>query len=219
MFSRTSSCGPVAPSRLFNILTSCIHNRKQLFVTLHDHGEVLLLTQNCIELLSSCHSSLENTPLAATLLFPIDQINKSVTLFGKEEIDRYLPQSGHMRMVDRVLWISESGTSIVGARIIRDDEFWVAGHIPGRPLFPGVLMIEAAAQVCSIAHTRLGRTTGFTGFTRCDDVVFRGQVVPGDEFVLLADEIDFNRRRFICRTQGLVKDKLVFEATITGMAI
>ncbi len=157
--------------------------------------------------------------MAASLLFPIDQIDRSQTILGKEEIDRFLPQSGHMRMVDRVLWISESGTSIFGVRQIRHDEFWVDGHIPGRPIFPGVLMIEAGAQLCSIAHTRLGRTTGFTGFTRCDDVAFRGQVVPGDQFFILASEIEFNRRRFICRSQGLVNDKLVFEATITGMSI
>lgn len=157
--------------------------------------------------------------MAATLLFPLDQIDRSQTLCDKAEIDRYLPQSGHMRMIDRVIWISELGTSAFGERIIRDDEFWVEGHIPGRPIFPGVLMIEAAAQLCSIAHTRLGRTTGFLGFTRCDDVVFRGQVVPGDHFYLLSKEVSYNVRRFVSQTQGIVNDKLVFEATITGMAI
>lgn len=124
-----------------------------------------------------------------------------------------------MRMLDRVIWLSESGTSCFGIRTIRHDEFWVDGHIPGRPLFPGVLMIEAAAQLCSFSNTRLGRTTGFLGFTRCDDVVFRGTVVPGDDLYILTAEIDYNRRRFISKTQGIVGEKLVFEATITGMAI
>ncbi len=124
-----------------------------------------------------------------------------------------------MRMIDRVIWLSAPGTSAYGERFIRDDEFWVAGHIPGRPLFPGVLMIEAAAQLCSIAHTRTGRTTGFLGFTRCTDVIFRGQVVPGDMFYVLTRELSYNPRRFVSETQGLVNGKLVFEATITGMAI
>lgn len=157
--------------------------------------------------------------MAATLLFPIDQIDRSTTLCGKEMIDQYLPQSGHMRMIDRVIWSNPEGTWTLGERVIRDDEFWVAGHIPGRPLFPGVLMIEAAAQLSSIANSRLKRSSGFLGFTRCDNVVFRGMVVPGDRLLLLSKEQEYNRRRFISSAQGVVNDKLVFEATITGMTM
>ncbi len=157
--------------------------------------------------------------MASTLIFDIDGIDFSTTACDKAGIDKYLPQSGHMRMLDRVIWFSENGTKCLGERKIRHDEFWVEGHIPGRPLFPGVLMIEAAAQLCSVAHTRLGRTKGFLGFTRCDNVVFRGTVVPGDSFIILTSEIEFNRRRFISQAQGLVNGKLVFEASITGMAI
>lgn len=157
--------------------------------------------------------------MASNLLFPIDSIDRNLTACGKVEIDKYLPQSGHMRMLDRVIWFSGDGTSCLGERFIRPDEFWVEGHIPGRPLFPGVLMIEAAAQLCSVAHTRLGRSSGFLGFTRCDDVSFRGTVVPGDTLLLLSQEVEFNRRRFISRSQGVLNHKLVFEATITGMTI
>ncbi|MSR45273.1 MAG: beta-hydroxyacyl-ACP dehydratase [Phycisphaerales bacterium] len=157
--------------------------------------------------------------MASQLLFPIDQIDRTKTLCDKAEIDRYLPQTGHMRMIDRVLWLSQDGTWAFGERLVRPDEFWCEGHIPGRPIFPGVLMIEAAAQLCSIAHTRLGRAKGFLGFIRCDDVVFRGQVVPGDTFFVLTRELSYNPRRFVSRTQGVVNDKLVFEATITGMVI
>lgn len=157
--------------------------------------------------------------MASNLLFPIDTIDLSATVCDKLAIDKYLPQSGHMRMLDRIIWFSAEGTSCLGDRRIRSDEFWVEGHIPGRPLFPGVLMIEAAAQLCSCAHTRLGRSQGFLGFTRCDDVSFRGTVVPGDTLVLLSQEVEYNRRRFISKAQGVVNDKLVFEATITGMSI
>jgi 3-hydroxyacyl-[acyl-carrier-protein] dehydratase len=49
--------------------------------------------------------------------------------------------------------------------------------------------------------------------------VFRGQVVPGDRLLLLSKEVEFNRRRFISKAQGVVNGKLVFEGTITGMTI
>lgn len=157
--------------------------------------------------------------MANAPIVDLSTLDLTRTLRDKPVIDRYLLQTGHMRMLDRIIWQSEKGTTVVGAKLVRADEFWADGHIPGRPLFPGVMMIESAAQLCSFQHTWLGRTTGFMGFTRCDDVVFRGQVVPGDEFVMIADEIDFNRRRFVCRTQGFVNLKMVFEATITGMSI
>jgi 3-hydroxyacyl-[acyl-carrier-protein] dehydratase len=157
--------------------------------------------------------------MAAELLVKIDNIDLSATICDEKEVDKFLPQTGHMRMVDRVIWLSPDGTAGLGERVIRHDEFWVEGHIPGRPIFPGVLMIEAAAQLCSLLHKRLGRASGFLGFTRCNDVVFRGQVTPGDRLLLLSKEVEFNRRRFISKAQGVVNGKLVFEGTITGMAI
>jgi 3-hydroxyacyl-[acyl-carrier-protein] dehydratase len=82
---------------------------------------------------------------------------------------------------------------------------------------PGVLMIEAAAQVSSILFRLKSGERRFIGFTRCDDVVFRGQVVPGDEMLLLAAERRFGRRRFETVNQGVVNGQLAFEASITGM--
>ncbi|MSR19326.1 MAG: beta-hydroxyacyl-ACP dehydratase, partial [Phycisphaerales bacterium] len=136
----------------------------------------------------------------------------TATAAGKAEIDALVLQVGAMRQLDEVIWIGEMGMSGVGRKFVREDEFWVPCHIPGRPLYPGVLMIEAAAQLCSFLMTGSGRIKGFLGFTRCDEAVFRGQVVPGDTFIIIAKEISFKPRRFISKTQGLVNGKLVFEA-------
>jgi 3-hydroxyacyl-[acyl-carrier-protein] dehydratase len=107
----------------------------------------------------------------------------------------------------------------VAVKKIRPDEFWVPYHIPGRPLMPGVLMIEAGAQLCSVLQTLAIPDVGFLGFTRCDDTSFRGQVVPGDTLYLLSKLVQRNRRRFVCQVQGVVNGKLVFETTITGMKL
>lgn len=124
-----------------------------------------------------------------------------------------------MRHLDWVAWVNPEISQAVGVKIVRHDEFWVPGHIPGRPIMPGVLMIEAGAQLCSYMQQKKLGSEGFLAFTRCDDCSFRGQVVPGDTLHLLALEVERNRRRFVSKTQGVVKDKLVFEATITGMRI
>ena len=122
-----------------------------------------------------------------------------------------------MRMLDGVLWFEQQTRRAVAYKDIRADEFWVPGHIPGRPIFPGVLMIEAAAQLASFMTMHYYTDVDFLGFAACDSVKFRGQVVPGDRLILLGEGIQVKRRRSICAVQGVNQDTLVFEGKITGM--
>ena len=159
--------------------------------------------------------------MAAQPLFDLSTIDMTKVAVPPDIVGRINPQCGHMRQLDHLIWMNDDSTCGLGVKVVHDDEFWVDGHIPGRPLFPGVLMIEAAAQMSSILHT-FAHSIGddeFLGFTRCDDVVFRGQVVPGDTLYLLARQISFRRRKFVSSTQAIVNDRLVFEATITGMTM
>jgi 3-hydroxyacyl-[acyl-carrier-protein] dehydratase len=157
--------------------------------------------------------------LASNLLFDLDAIDLAAVAVSAEEVGRINPQCGDMRQIDHLIWRSEDASRGLGVRRIRDDEFWIPGHIPGRPLFPGVLMIEAAAQLSSVLYRLKTQETRFIGFTRCDDVVFRGQVKPGDTMYLLAEEIQFRPRRFSCAAQGVVHGQLAFEAKVTGMVV
>jgi len=159
--------------------------------------------------------------LAAKPLFDISTIDMTKVAVAPDVVGRVIPQSGPMRQLDHVIWLSEDSTSGLGVKAVGDDEFWVAGHIPGRPLMPGVLMIEATAQLSSILHKYAHAISDseFLGFTRCEGVAFRGQVVPGDTLYLLAKQISFRRRKFVSAAQAMVNGKLVFEATITGMTM
>ena len=159
--------------------------------------------------------------LPAKTLFDLSAIDLTQVAVTPDAVAGMNPQAGHMRHLDYVIWKSEDSTSGLGVKAVRDDEFWVDGHIPGRPLMPGVLMIEAAAQLCSLLHKCAHPIVGakFLGFTRCDEVVFRGQVIPGDTLYLLARELSFRRRRFVSATQAIVDSRLVFEAKITGMVL
>lgn len=157
--------------------------------------------------------------MPSELLFPIDSIDLSAVAVDREEVGRLNPQTGHMRHLDRVIWGDWAIGRALGVKDVRDDEFWVPHHIPGRPLLPGVLMIEATAQLCSVVFRKKSGEAKFLGFTRCDDVVFRGQVPPGETFYMLCEEVTFRPRRFVSRAQAVVNDQLVFEATITGMVI
>lgn len=157
--------------------------------------------------------------MASELLFDLNSIDLSRVAMGPEDVGRINPQCGAMRQLDHVIWFSDDLRQALGVKQITRDEFWVPYHIPGRPMMPGVLMIEAAAQLSSVLYQQRVNEPRFVGFTRCDDTVFRQQVVPGDALYLLTEEVDFRRRRFICKTQAVVNDQLAFESRITGMVI
>ncbi|MFM1867137.1 MAG: 3-hydroxyacyl-[acyl-carrier-protein] dehydratase FabZ [Planctomycetota bacterium] len=157
--------------------------------------------------------------MASKPLIDLSAIDLTKTICDSRGLDEYLPQTGPMRQCDRIVWASEDLRKCVGIKNVRSDEFWCEHHIKGRPLYPGVLMIESTAQCASWLFRTRFPALGFLGFLRCDDTCFRGQVVPGDEFVILVEEIEATPRRFISKTQGIVRGKLVFEAQITGMAI
>lgn len=157
--------------------------------------------------------------MAPTLLFDYTSIDLDQPQYDAAAVEATNPHRGDMRHLDAVAWMSDDQKLAIGVKDVGDDEFWVAGHIPGRPILPGVLMIEAAAQLASfVASERLGHDK-FIGFLGADSVRFRGQVVPGDRLVMLIEELKFSRRRFVCAAQGIVAGQIVFEAQITGAAI
>lgn len=136
-----------------------------------------------------------------------------------EEIRKYNAQRHEMEQLSGVLKFDPDSGEIVAFKEVTPEEFWVRGHIPGRPLMPGVIMIEAAAQMCSLYFGLVAGSDRFIGFGGVDEVKFRGQVVPGDRLVLLGKLRDLRPRRAIFDTQGLVAGRMVFEARITGMPI
>lgn len=153
------------------------------------------------------------------LLFDLAGIDLTGVIADATEIERVNPHKGDMRQLDRVVWWNGERTMAIGNKFVRDDEFWVPGHIPGRPLYPGVLQIEAAAQLCCFVHGSRFPDAPFLGFTRVKHFTFRGQVIPGDTLLLLSKEVKGNSRRFVSDLQGYVGQKLVFEGSITGMQI
>lgn len=152
------------------------------------------------------------------LILDISKIDWDHPAYGPEELEKVNPHRGAMRMIDGLYAVDPGLNWAVAYKDVREDEFWVPGHIPGRPLFPGVLMIEAAAQLASyLTILRWHGGSGFVGFTGVEKVKFRGQVAPGDRLIMLALGIESKPKRFICSAQGLVNGKMVFEGKVSGM--
>jgi 3-hydroxyacyl-[acyl-carrier-protein] dehydratase len=136
----------------------------------------------------------------------------------REAIRRVNPQRFEMEQLHAVVHIDTEQNLIVGYKDIADNEFWVAGHMPGYPIFPGVLMCEAAAQLCSYYTVQAGLMRGdFLGFGGMENVRFRGPVRPGDRLLLVCKGLRLHPRQCVYNVQGFVGTAMVFHADIIGM--
>jgi 3-hydroxyacyl-[acyl-carrier-protein] dehydratase len=106
------------------------------------------------------------------------------TPLGRAEIEAILPHREPFLLIDEVVEL-ELGVRAVARKTVREDEWYLAGHFPGRPIMPGVLIVEAMAQTGAVAvlseEENRGRLALFAGI---DDVRFKRLVQPGDELEL-----------------------------------
>ncbi len=152
-------------------------------------------------------------------LFDVSLIDMDNVLANRDEIYQVNPHRYEFQQLDGILLLDQGKNIIVGYRDVRDDEFWVRGHIPGRPIFPGVLMIETAAQLVGYYAKIATPSDGFLGFAGVDNVKFRSQVAPGERIVMLGKMLEVKPRRCIGATQAYVDGTQVYEGVITGMWI
>jgi beta-hydroxyacyl-ACP dehydratase FabZ len=119
---------------------------------------------------------------------------------SSEQIERLLPHRAPMLLVDRVLSIGE--TEIVGTKLVSASEPFFQGHFPGRPIMPGVLILEALAQLACIGlvyrdPSRRGLVPVLAGI---DKARFRRLAEPGD-LLVLSVRVDRERTRLV-RLEG-----------------
>lgn len=131
-----------------------------------------------------------------------------------KQIQEIIPHRPPFLLIDRILEV-EGGVRAVGLKNVTMNEPFFIGHFPGYPVMPGVLIVEALAQVGSVAMLIMEENRGKLGFfAGIDGVRFRGQVVPGDTLTL---EVQITRLKgMIGKGKGIAKvgDRVVCEGEL-----
>ena len=136
-------------------------------------------------------------------------------------IRNYNPQRFEMEQLTAIVYEDTVKNVCAGYKDVTYDEFWVRGHMPNMPLMPGVVMLEAAAQMCSYFSQKydlLGAE--MVGFGGLEDVRFRDPVIPGDRLVLMCEMTKLRRGRIVVtKFQGFVGEAVVVEGILKGIPI
>jgi 3-hydroxymyristoyl/3-hydroxydecanoyl-(acyl carrier protein) dehydratase len=148
-------------------------------------------------------------------------LDLSRVVVGREEVRRFCKQRGEFEMLDGLLHFDLEGRRAVGFKDLRADAWWASGHIPGRPIFPGALQCEGAAQLCTydFMHRRQDLAGAFVGFAGMNNTRFRGIVEPPCRLIWVGEVQSIRRTMFTYYAQGFVDRKLVFETEIMGVVV
>ncbi len=137
------------------------------------------------------------------------------------QIQEMLPHRYPFLLVDKILEI-EPGKRVVGLKNVTINEAFFQGHFPGQPIMPGVLVIEAMAQVGGVLLMRTlnesaeGKIFYLTGIDRAK---FRKPVLPGDQLKIEVDLLQLRSRNCRMRARAYVEGKLAAEAELSCVVV
>ncbi len=134
------------------------------------------------------------------------------------EIQAILPHRYPFLLVDRIEEL-EIGKRVIGIKNVTVNEPFFQGHFPGRPIMPGVLIIEAMAQVGGVLAFKSANQSGakLVYFMGIDKAKFRRPVVPGDRLRFVVDILRARHPYWKMRGEAYVEDSLVCEAELMAM--
>ena len=150
----------------------------------------------------------------------LNTIDLDHVIADRTQIYDVLPHRAPMDMLTAIVHVDAEDKLIIGYKDIPKDEFWVPGHMPGYPIFPGVLMCEAAAQLSAYyTMVQLNSDKTLMGLGGIDNTRFRRTIRPGEQLVLVGKGMRVKPRLTYFNVQGYVNGELAFHTDIMGVAL
>jgi UDP-3-O-[3-hydroxymyristoyl] N-acetylglucosamine deacetylase/3-hydroxyacyl-[acyl-carrier-protein] dehydratase len=140
-------------------------------------------------------------------------VKKEGIVFDINAIQKILPHRYPFLLVDKIIHL-ELNKKVIGVKSVTINEPFFQGHFPGQPIMPGVLIVEAMAQVGGIMllNSLENGEDKLVYFMQLKNVKFRKPVVPGDQLIMEADMVQQKGRVVVMKTKAFVDNKLVCEA-------
>lgn len=136
-------------------------------------------------------------------------------MLTRQEIEEIIPHRDPFLLVDEIIEL-EPTIKAAGLKHVKEDEYYFKGHFPGQPIMPGVLIVEALAQVGAVVVLSADRFKGKIAlFASADGVKFRKQVVPGDTLRLECEIIRIRGNFGVGYGIAYVGDEIACEGKLT----
>src|SRR5262245_243553 len=149
-------------------------------------------------------------------------LDLSRMVVAEEELRQLVPHRDYFQMLDGICYFDPERHYVVAFKDWPADAWWARGHVPGKPLLPGVLMIEGAAQTATFLIKKVLRwdVDRFVGLGGLNDVRFRGQVVPPARVYFVSGPGTVSGRRLArFPAQAFCNGQLVMEMELLGVLL
>jgi 3-hydroxyacyl-[acyl-carrier-protein] dehydratase len=152
-------------------------------------------------------------------LAELSELDLTKDVVPDEELRRLVPHDHEFKMLDGVCHLDLERGLVIGYKDFGEDAWWARGHVPGRPIMPGVLMIEGCAQAAAVLMKKREGwgAEKFIALGGVDKARFRGVVTPPAKIYFASAVGTRGSRMFRYPAQAFVDDKMVMEMELLGV--